>query len=84
MLSVSQTLRTTSGWVPLPCCTVTGGSSPAWGVCQQVHETVHADVDKRGLYDLLRSTRHFAGLVWRLVNQEKIGGLLKDMLTKQL
>lgn len=47
----------------------------------RVHKTVHADVDSRGVYDLLRSTRHFGGLVWQLMTEDKIGGLLKDMLT---
>lgn len=79
MRSASQTLRTTSGWVLLS--RQTGLGSPRVLSPEQVHKTVHADVDSRGVYDLLRSTRHFGGLVWQLMTEDKIGGLLKDMLT---
>ncbi|XP_072330663.1 small ribosomal subunit protein mS22 isoform X2 [Scyliorhinus torazame] len=50
----------------------------------RVHQQTYEDIDKHGKYDLLRSTRHFGGLVWYLVNRRKIDGLLIDMIQKDL
>ena len=50
----------------------------------QVHEKVYEDIERRGLHDLLRSTRHFGGLVWYLMSRNRVAKLLKDMLTRQL
>ncbi|XP_063051708.1 28S ribosomal protein S22, mitochondrial isoform X1 [Engraulis encrasicolus] len=49
-------------------------------VCVQVYE----DVERNGSYDLLRSTRFFAGLVWFLGNNKRIDALLLDMLQRDL
>uniref|UniRef100_A0A8C7JCF1 Uncharacterized protein n=1 Tax=Oncorhynchus kisutch TaxID=8019 RepID=A0A8C7JCF1_ONCKI len=45
---------------------------------------MYASVIKMGRYDLLRSTRHFGGLVWYLVNARRVNGLIIDMLQKDL
>ncbi|XP_067851541.1 28S ribosomal protein S22, mitochondrial [Heptranchias perlo] len=50
----------------------------------RVHHQTYEDIDKHGKYDLLRSTRHFGGLVWYLVNRRKIDGLLIDMIQRDL
>ncbi|XP_078064819.1 small ribosomal subunit protein mS22 [Mustelus asterias] len=50
----------------------------------RVHQQTYEDIDKHGKYDLLRSTRHFGGLVWYLVNRRKIDGLLIDMIQRDL
>lgn len=50
----------------------------------RVHHTVYDDLDRRGLYDLLRSTRHFGGLVWYLTTRQHLKGLLGDMLERNL
>ena len=50
----------------------------------QVHHTVYDHIEKMGAYDSLRSTRHFGGMVWYLVQQEKVVGLLKDMVERSL
>uniref|UniRef100_UPI00398E5771 small ribosomal subunit protein mS22 n=1 Tax=Pristiophorus japonicus TaxID=55135 RepID=UPI00398E5771 len=49
-----------------------------------VHHQTYEDIDKHGKYDLLRSTRHFGGLVWYLVNRRKIDGLLIDIIQRDL
>ena len=51
---------------------------------RQVHLTVYKDIERRSRYDCLRSTRHFAGLVWHLVGRRKEAGLLTDMLDRRL
>ncbi|XP_060690854.1 28S ribosomal protein S22, mitochondrial [Hemiscyllium ocellatum] len=50
----------------------------------RVHHQTYEDIDKNGKYDLLRSTRHFGGLVWYLVNRRRIDGLLIDMIQRDL
>ncbi|XP_020367936.2 28S ribosomal protein S22, mitochondrial isoform X2 [Rhincodon typus] len=50
----------------------------------RVHHQTYEDIDKNCKYDLLRSTRHFGGLVWYLVNRRKIDGLLIDMIQRDL
>ncbi|XP_061684193.1 28S ribosomal protein S22, mitochondrial [Syngnathoides biaculeatus] len=49
-----------------------------------VHAATYEDLEKHGKYDLLRSTRHFGGMVWYLVNVRRIDGLIVDMLKKDL
>ena len=50
----------------------------------QVHEEVFEDIERRGLHDLLRFTRHFGGMVWYLMSRNRVDKLLQDMLTRQL
>lgn len=50
----------------------------------RVHETTYEDLERQGKYDLLRSTRHFGGLAWYLVNNRRVDGLLIDMLQRDL
>ncbi|XP_062900990.1 28S ribosomal protein S22, mitochondrial [Mobula hypostoma] len=50
----------------------------------RVHHQTYEYIDKYGKYDLLRSTRHFGGLVWYLVNRMRIDGLLIDMIQRNL
>ncbi|MBN3300644.1 RT22 protein, partial [Amia calva] len=50
----------------------------------KVHQLTYEDIDKQAKYDLLRSTRHFAGMVWHLVNVKRIDGLLIDMIQRDL
>ncbi|KAJ7990575.1 hypothetical protein DPEC_G00301810 [Dallia pectoralis] len=50
----------------------------------RAHAAVYEDLEKHRKYDLLRSTRHFGGLTWYLVNARRIDGLVIDMLKKDL
>ncbi|XP_028320589.1 small ribosomal subunit protein mS22 [Gouania willdenowi] len=50
----------------------------------RVHESTYEDLEKRGKYELLRSTRHFGGMAWYLVKARRVDGLLVDMLRKEL
>ncbi|XP_078266156.1 small ribosomal subunit protein mS22 [Rhinoraja longicauda] len=50
----------------------------------RVHHQTHEYIDKHNKYDLLRSTRHFGGLVWYLGNRMRIDGLLIDMIQRDL
>uniref|UniRef100_A0A3P8RKZ1 Mitochondrial ribosomal protein S22 n=1 Tax=Amphiprion percula TaxID=161767 RepID=A0A3P8RKZ1_AMPPE len=50
----------------------------------RVHAATYENVDKHGKYDLLRSTRHFGGLTWYLVNARRVDGLIVDMLKREL
>ncbi|KAJ8256330.1 hypothetical protein COCON_G00184820 [Conger conger] len=50
----------------------------------KVHLATYEDIEKQGKYDLLRSTRHFGGMVWHLVNSRRTDGLLIDMLQREL
>eukprot|EP00074_Homo_sapiens_P058465 XP_006713766.1 28S ribosomal protein S22, mitochondrial isoform X2 [Homo sapiens] len=50
----------------------------------KVHHKTYEDIDKRGKYDLLRSTRYFGGMVWYFVNNKKIDGLLIDQIQRDL
>ncbi|XP_076591390.1 small ribosomal subunit protein mS22 [Chaetodon auriga] len=50
----------------------------------RVHVTTYEDLDKHGKYELLRSTRHFGGMVWYLLNARRVDGLIVDMLKKEL
>lgn len=50
----------------------------------KVHAATYEDLDKHGKYDLLRSTRHFGGMVWYLVNARRVDGLVVDMLKREL
>ncbi|XP_052658989.1 28S ribosomal protein S22, mitochondrial isoform X2 [Harpia harpyja] len=49
-----------------------------------VHHRTYDDIEKHAKYDLLRSTRHFGGMVWYLVNKKKTDGLLIDMIHRDL
>uniref|UniRef100_A0A8D0G6E0 Mitochondrial ribosomal protein S22 n=1 Tax=Sphenodon punctatus TaxID=8508 RepID=A0A8D0G6E0_SPHPU len=50
----------------------------------RVHHQTYDDIDKHAKYDLLRSTRHFGGMVWYLVNRKRTDGLLIDMIQRDL
>ncbi|MEQ2253682.1 28S ribosomal protein S22, mitochondrial, partial [Ilyodon furcidens] len=50
----------------------------------RLHEATYEDLEKNGKYDLLRSTRHFGGMVWYLVNARRVDGLIVDMLRREL
>ncbi|XP_006125053.1 small ribosomal subunit protein mS22 isoform X3 [Pelodiscus sinensis] len=50
----------------------------------RVHHRTYDDIDKHAKYHLLRSTRHFGGMVWYLVNRKKTDGLLIDMIQRNL
>ncbi|KAM9184027.1 small ribosomal subunit protein mS22 [Mergus octosetaceus] len=50
----------------------------------RVHHRTYDDIEKHAKYDLLRSTRHFGGMVWYLVNRKKTDGLLIDMIHRDL
>lgn len=50
----------------------------------RVHAVTYEDLEKQGKYDLLRSTRHFGGMAWYLVNNRRVDGLLIDMLQREL
>lgn len=53
----------------------------------RVHKCVYEDVEIRKCYDLLRSTRYFASMVWHLLtfsDPPRVYGLLKDMLERGL
>ena len=45
---------------------------------------IYDRIEVEGEYDSLRSTRHFGGLVWYLVQQDRIVGLVKDLVEKYL
>ncbi|KAK5868265.1 hypothetical protein PBY51_009295 [Eleginops maclovinus] len=49
----------------------------------RVHTTTYEDLDKHGKYDLLRSTRHFGGMTWYLLNNRRVDGLIVDMLKRE-
>lgn len=53
-------------------------------LCVQVHHCTYEDIEKHAKYDLLRSTRHFGGMVWYLVSRKKTDGLLIDMINRDL
>uniref|UniRef100_A0A8C3TBZ1 Mitochondrial ribosomal protein S22 n=1 Tax=Chelydra serpentina TaxID=8475 RepID=A0A8C3TBZ1_CHESE len=50
----------------------------------RVHHQTYEDIDKHAKYDLLRSTRHFGGMVWYLVNRKKTDGLLINMIQRNV
>ncbi|XP_069505685.1 small ribosomal subunit protein mS22 [Ambystoma mexicanum] len=50
----------------------------------RVHHRTYEDIENAGNYDILRSTRHFGGMVWYLVSRRRIDGLLIDMLNRDL
>ncbi|KFW77432.1 hypothetical protein N305_07245, partial [Manacus vitellinus] len=50
----------------------------------RVHHRTYEDIDKRAKYDLLRSTRHFGGMVWYLLSRRRTDGLLIDMINRDL
>ncbi|XP_019359217.1 PREDICTED: 28S ribosomal protein S22, mitochondrial isoform X2 [Gavialis gangeticus] len=50
----------------------------------RIHHQIYDDIDKTAKYDLLRSTRHFGGMVWYLVNKKTTDGLLMDMIQRDL
>ncbi|XP_018429086.1 PREDICTED: 28S ribosomal protein S22, mitochondrial isoform X1 [Nanorana parkeri] len=50
----------------------------------QIRNETFEDIDKQRKYDLLRSTRHFGGMVWHLCSLKNIDGLLIDMLQRDL
>ncbi|XP_070761336.1 small ribosomal subunit protein mS22 isoform X2 [Enoplosus armatus] len=50
----------------------------------RVHAATYEDLDKHGKYELLRSTRHFGGMAWYLLNARRVDGLIVDMLKREL
>uniref|UniRef100_A0ABK0LA12 Mitochondrial ribosomal protein S22 n=1 Tax=Rattus norvegicus TaxID=10116 RepID=A0ABK0LA12_RAT len=50
----------------------------------KVHHQTYEDIDRHGKYEILRSTRHFGGMAWYLVNNKKIDGLLIDQIQRDL
>ncbi|XP_021492254.1 small ribosomal subunit protein mS22 [Meriones unguiculatus] len=50
----------------------------------KIHHQTYESIDRHGRYDLLRSTRHFGGMAWYLVNKKKIDGLLIDQIQRDL
>ena len=44
---------------------------------------MYNDIEKRGLYDLLWSTRYFGGFVWHLLKIDDITGLFKHTIDKE-
>ncbi|KAM9037142.1 28S ribosomal protein S22, mitochondrial [Sarcophilus harrisii] len=50
----------------------------------KVHHQTYENIEKHSKYDVLRSTRHFGGMVWYLVNKKNIDGLLIDQIQKDL
>ncbi|KAM9853004.1 small ribosomal subunit protein mS22 [Aulostomus maculatus] len=50
----------------------------------KIHIATYEDLDKHEKYELLRSTRHFGGMAWYLVNARKVDGLIIYMLKKEL
>ncbi|NXF84634.1 RT22 protein, partial [Eubucco bourcierii] len=50
----------------------------------RVHHRTYDDIEKHSKYDLLRSTRHFGGMVWYLVNRKQADDLLIDMIQRDL
>ena len=50
----------------------------------KVHHTVYDRIEVDGAYSSLWSTRHFGGLVWYLVQQEKMVGLVRDLVEREL
>lgn len=50
----------------------------------RVHAVTYEDLDKHSKYDLLRSTRHFGGMAWYLLNARRVDGLIVDMLKREL
>ena len=53
-------------------------------VFSKVHHAVYDSIEAGGAYQSLRSTQHFGGLVWYLVQHEKMVGLVKDMVERSL
>uniref|UniRef100_UPI0037E800D3 small ribosomal subunit protein mS22 n=1 Tax=Semicossyphus pulcher TaxID=241346 RepID=UPI0037E800D3 len=49
----------------------------------RVHRATYEDLDKHGKYELLRSTRHFGGMTWYLLNARRLDGLIVDMLKNE-
>ena len=50
----------------------------------QVHQRTYDDIVFSKKFDLLRSTRHFGGLVYYLAKAQRIMELLEDMMAKEL
>ncbi|XP_030258197.1 small ribosomal subunit protein mS22 [Sparus aurata] len=50
----------------------------------RVHAATYEDLEKHGKYELLRSTRHFGGMTWYLVNARRVDGLIVDLLKREL
>ena len=53
-------------------------------LCLQVHHTVYDRIDREGAYNSLHSTQHFGGLVWYLVQQDRVVGLVEDIVSRSL
>lgn len=47
-------------------------------------QAVYTDIDQQKLYDLLRSTRYFGGLVYYLAKNFTIDGIVLDMIQRNL
>lgn len=50
----------------------------------RVHAATYEDLEKHGKYEVLRSTRHFGGMAWYLLNARRVDGLIVDMLKREL
>ncbi|XP_042342347.1 28S ribosomal protein S22, mitochondrial [Plectropomus leopardus] len=49
----------------------------------RAHAATYEDLEKHGKYELLRSTRHFGGMAWYLLNARRVDGLIVDMLKRE-
>ncbi|CAJ1066202.1 S ribosomal protein S22%2C mitochondrial [Xyrichtys novacula] len=50
----------------------------------RVHTLTYEELEKHQKYNLLRSTRHFGGMVWYLLNARRVDGLIVDMLKREM
>ncbi|XP_040204959.1 28S ribosomal protein S22, mitochondrial [Rana temporaria] len=50
----------------------------------EIRNQTFEDIDKQRKYNLLRSTRHFGGMVWHLCSVKNVDGLLVDLLQRDL
>ncbi|XP_046851351.1 28S ribosomal protein S22, mitochondrial-like [Xenia sp. Carnegie-2017] len=50
----------------------------------RVHQHTYEDLHKKQAYDLLRSTRHFGGMVYYFAKHKRLTWLLVDMLKRDL
>lgn len=46
----------------------------------QTFEAIYNDIDQNKLYELLRSTRYFGGLIFHLAKHSRLDGIILDML----
>ena len=53
-------------------------------VVKQVHQRTYDNIVFAKKFDLLRSTRHFGGLVYYVAKMQRIMELLEDMMARDL